>query len=66
MHFTKVQACPQAELARAFFWRMKANGHIVIIITSYQVPTPKTLWLGRVRHYTCMPQYSYTSHRDWS
>lgn len=26
----------QGELARAFFWRLKANGHIVIIITSYQ------------------------------
>lgn len=26
----------QAELARAFFWRLKTNGHIIIIITSYQ------------------------------
>ena len=26
----------QAELARAFFWRLKANGHIVVVITSYQ------------------------------
>ncbi|CAL8470763.1 g10305 [Coccomyxa elongata] len=26
----------KAELARAFFWRLKANGHIIIIITSYQ------------------------------
>ncbi len=28
--------CAQAELARAFFWRMRANGHILVIITSYQ------------------------------
>lgn len=26
----------KGELARAFFWRMKASGHIIIIITSYQ------------------------------
>ncbi|EIE22764.1 hypothetical protein COCSUDRAFT_47685 [Coccomyxa subellipsoidea C-169] len=26
----------KGELARAFFWRLKANGHIIIIITSYQ------------------------------
>ena len=26
----------QGEAARAFFWRMKANGHIFVIITSYQ------------------------------
>ncbi|CAL5220174.1 g2142 [Coccomyxa viridis] len=26
----------KGEAARAFFWRMKANGHIFVIITSYQ------------------------------
>jgi len=42
LHFrscTQVPRCSialQGELARAFFWRMKANGHIIIIITSYQ------------------------------
>ena len=35
---TKTNTWPaaQGELARAFFWRMKASGHIIIIITSYQ------------------------------
>ena len=26
----------KAELARAFFWRLKANGHVIVVITSYQ------------------------------
>ena len=33
--FIKVTDC-QAEMARALFWRLKANGHIVIGISSYQ------------------------------
>lgn len=33
---TDTQPTIQGELARAFFWRMKASGHIIIIITSYQ------------------------------
>lgn len=28
--------CAQAEMARALFWRLKANGQIVIGISSYQ------------------------------
>ena len=33
---TEHECFSQAELARAFFWRLKANGHIIVIITSYQ------------------------------
>ena len=33
---TDTRRTVQGELARAFFWRMKASGHIIIIITSYQ------------------------------